>query len=317
MKYQVLVTSGSKKIGMIKAVKAAMVKAGIQGDLHCGDTDQNAICKYFADKFWKMPPTSDENAGEILRYSQENGIRLIVPSRDGELAFWASQKAALEAQGTTVMVSDRQAIDLCLDKLKFSHLAARESLPIIETDDLLESIQADRFVVKERFGAGSTSIGIDLDRSQALEHAKTLANPVFQPFIPGKEYSADFYVTRSGQVKGVIARERNVVVNGESQVTTTIRCPEIQSICTQFAASVQLYGHIILQLIQDSGGNFHIIECNPRFGGASTAAIAAGLDSFYWLLQETSGQDLDDYPFNRIEGEIKQIRYPEDLIIPA
>jgi len=59
----------------------------------------------------------------------------------------------------------------------------------------------------------------------------------------------------------------------------------------------------------------HVIECNTRFGGASTASIAAGLDSFYWGLLESSGVDMSDYPFLRTSGEVRQVRVPSDIYL--
>jgi carbamoyl-phosphate synthase large subunit len=75
-----------------------------------------------------------------------------------------------------------------------------------------------------------------------------------------------------------------------------------------------MYGHIVLQVLMDENENLHVIECNSRFGGASTLSIASGLDSFYWFMLEANQVDLDSYPFTRSKVEKKQVRFPEDLI---
>jgi carbamoyl-phosphate synthase large subunit len=75
------------------------------------------------------------------------------------------------------------------------------------------------------------------------------------------------------------------------------------------------YGHIIFQIIEDKEGLLHIVECNPRFGGASTLAIAAGLDSFYWFLLESQGENINNHLFVRSTGEKRQIRAMADLVI--
>jgi carbamoyl-phosphate synthase large subunit len=66
-------------------------------------------------------------------------------------------------------------------------------------------------------------------------------------------------------------------------------------------------------ILGDEG--LQIIECNTRFGGASTASIAAGLDSFYWSLLESSGADVSQAPFLRIPGEVRQVRAPTDTYV--
>jgi carbamoyl-phosphate synthase large subunit len=39
-----------------------------------------------------------------------------------------------------------------------------------------------------------------------------------------------------------------------------------------------------MQAIIDEADNVHLIECNPRVGGASMLSIYAGLDSFLLVL---------------------------------
>jgi carbamoyl-phosphate synthase large subunit len=79
--------------------------------------------------------------------------------------------------------------------------------------------------------------------------------------------------------------------------------------------SLELCGPIVLQAILDANEVVHVIECNARFGGASTTGIAAGVNSLYWSILESQGVAMDDYPFSRITGEIRQIRVPSDIYI--
>ena len=90
--------------------------------------------------------------------------------------------------------------------------------------------------------------------------------------------------------------------------------PELESLCCNVAEILKLYGHIVLQVIEDEKGDYHIVECNCRFGGASTLSIASGLDSFYWFLLEAADVDISEYPFLRSENEKRQIRFPEDVV---
>jgi len=313
--FNVLITSVAKKIGMVKAAKSAMDKIGNSGMLIGGDVNPEAIGKYFVDKFWKMPRTEDENLKEILSYCQTNNVSIIIPSRDGELLFWAKNKSALAEKGINVMVSDASVVESCVDKLKFFNECEKYALPAIETAADISKLKANKYVVKERFGAGAESIGLNLSRDEAVAHAKSLSDPIFQPFVPGKEYSADLYVSRAGVVKGVIVRQRNLVVDGESQVTTMVVNKKIEKSSADFAKAFGLYGHNILQVIEDENGDINIIECNSRFGGASTLSVSAGLDSFLWLFLESQGEDIAGYSFVRSNSNLKQIRYADNLVI--
>ena len=179
-------------------------------------------------------------------------------------------------------------------------------------NESVEHHECPAFVVKERHGAGSLSLGLNLLPAAALAHARTLQEPVFQPFIHGREISVDGYVDRTGRVHGLVARTRDVVVRGESQVSTTLPDAALLARLAPIIAQLGLYGPFVLQALLTDGGGLHLIECNCRFGGASTLGIAAGVDSFYWFLQEAGGADLQAFPFVPVAGPLRQVRVAAD-----
>lgn len=314
-RFNLLITSINKKVPLIKAVRSASSRFGIINQIIGADSDANCIGRYFVDDFWEMPPIVGLSIDDLIKYCHTNQIAYIIPTRDGELLFFANHKQTLREQGIMVMISDPQVINICFDKLLFYGHSSPFGFPVIETSLDINGMTCETYVVKERFGAGSHSIGLNLNHEQAVNHRKYLTNPVFQPFIPGKEYSVDLYVNSRGKTHGIITRIRELIVNGESQITTTEQNPKLERICANFAETLGLYGHIVFQVLIDSNNKLHIIECNSRFGGASTLSIAMGLDSFFWFLLESNGIDLDSYPFRRSPIEKTQIRYAEDLII--
>ena len=110
-------------------------------------------------------------------------------------------------------------------------------------------------------------------------------------------------------------RKRVLVVDGESQITSTFLNEDLENIFRNIIKSLNLYGHIILQVFIDENNDIHVIECNARFGGASTISLQAGLDSFYWIYLESQGVSIKDYPFIQLESEITQIRHSKDFYI--
>ncbi|WP_300665437.1 NAD-dependent epimerase/dehydratase family protein [Fluviicola sp.] len=311
----ILVTSASRKIGLIQAVKKAANKIHASIQVIAADSSDSCLAKYFTDYFWKIPLISQIDIHVFIKECQVRSIRLIIPSRDGELAFFAENKSLFKEAGIHVMISDNTSINRCIDKLSFYNENKAIQSSIIPTFEDLESINSTHFVVKERFGAGSDSIGINLNKEAALAHSERLKFPIFQPFIKGSELSIDAYIDTSGKVKGIVMRKRELVVNGESQITTTVQNTEWKNAFIAIIGSLNLSGHIILQAIIDSNGEIHVIECNPRFGGASTLSIKAGLDSFYWAYLESSSISLESYPFVETKEPITQVRYPADLYL--
>ncbi len=312
----VLITSISRKVPLIEAVRKATKKLGSFEKVYGSDSDPECLGKYFVDTFWRCPRLNAMKIDELIEYCHLHSISAIIPTRDADLAFFSQHKTRLESVGIHVMVSSAESINTCLDKLTFSKFLHARQFPTIPTSESLFDINSDCLVVKERFGAGSSQIGINLTQEEAKNHALKVINPIFQPYIEGEEWSIDLYRTHQGDVKGSVSRKRDVVINGESQVTTTALFPEIQNLCCQMANALSLYGHVIFQVIVDAKRNFHVIECNPRFGGASTASLAVGLDSFYWFLQESMGYSLENEFFFRNSNNLRQIRIPTDRMIP-
>jgi carbamoyl-phosphate synthase large subunit len=310
--FSVLVTSVSKKIPLLEVLRKATDKLGAFNYIHGSDCNHECIAQYAVDVFWQCPKLDELKIEEVIAFCKSQHVKAIIPTRNADLEFYAQHLAHLRQSGIGVMVSSSATIAQCLDKKSF----ALSALPIIPTYLSLDEFEASSYVVKERYGAGSINIGLNLSKTEALAFAQTLEHPIFQPFIKGVEWSVDVYRSRHGKVMGCVARQRNVVVQGESQVTTTAVYPALENLGEKAADALNLYGHAVLQIIEDEEGRFHIIECNPRFGGASTASVAVGLDSFYWFLLECLNQDIEEYPFMRSPKEIRQVRYPADWILP-
>ena len=310
---KVLLSSASRKVPLLRALETAARAVDPAAEVICGDSSSQALTARVSKAFWQMPATRPENLEVLIEGCRARGVRAVLPTRDGELMFWAQNAEAFREAGIEVMVSSPTAVNTCLDKLEFSRFGALNTLPVIPSFLDLEDLPGDRFVVKERFGAGSRGVAINVDRSEARAHAQLLDQPIFQPYVPGQEISVDAWLDRRHGLKGLVLRRRDMVVNGESQVTTTFRDPAIEAEAARVLNTLGLSGPVVLQIMIAPDGQPHIIECNARFGGASTTGIAAGLDSLRWSLLEAQGEDPAVYPFHRIAGEVRQIRAPADV----
>jgi len=311
----VLITSSSSKITLIHSVKNAITKIGGKRFLYSADSSSEVISKNFTDKFWNMPNISKITASEIISFCKHEDIGFIIPTRDGELSFFSTIKDDLEKEQISVMISGIDAVKKCLDKLLFYEFCKSCGFPTIETVKSITLINSQKYVVKEQFGAGSKSIGIELSKEEAISHATTLQSPIFQPFIKGKEYSVDAYNDKRGNVKGVIVRERIKIVGGESKITQKGDNIQLEEVTTNLVKELNIYGHSVTQIIVDDKNKPYILECNSRFGGASNLSVACGLDSFYWFLLESMGEDISKYPFTKENKPLKMIRYETDLFL--
>jgi carbamoyl-phosphate synthase large subunit len=310
---KILITSASKKVPLIHAARTAAQRIDQKAQVVSGDLSPDVLAAHATDEYWLMPPTSDSDLEAIIQGLLSRRINTVLPTRDGELKFWARHAEDLAKVGIAVIVSPCASIDRCIDKLAFAQVGSDQGLPIIPASETIDTLNSKSYVVKERFGAGSRSVGLDLNSEQALAHAETLKNPIFQPYIKGREFSVDAWVSRSHKVKGLVLRWRDTVVGGESLVTTTFSNTSLEANCKEVIEALMLRGPVVLQSLLDENGMIHVIECNPRFGGASTAGIAAGVDSLFWSLLEACGMNVEDYPFLPINGKVRQVRVPSDM----
>jgi len=309
----VLMTSAGRKVPLLRALRDAARRLDPQADVIAGDLAAEAPARQFADQFWQMPAPGDLPLEAFLTECRRRNVRTILPTRDGELPFWASAKSTLEAGGVSVIVSSVEGVALCIDKLAFAEWGKSEHLPIIPAAEAPDSFRGQALVVKERFGAGSRSIGLGLSETDAGRHAISLTDPLFQPLVKGEEISIDAWLTRAGAVHGLVLRRRDLVVGGESQITTTFRDPRLETQAASTLERLGLSGPVVMQAMVTEAG-LAIIEVNARFGGASTASIAVGLDMLYWSLFERAWPDAPLPAFDRRQGEIRQVRAPEDTV---
>lgn len=315
----VLVSSASRKVPLVKAMQQAARQIDPAAQVVAGDMNPQALTAAVADSFWQMPATRDDSFDALLAGLKARQISAVLPTRDGELAFWARHAERLRSEGIEVIVAPEPALALCLDKLAFARFGAARGLPFIPAalniDELGAAAPDARYVVKERHGAGSRSLGLGLAREAALAHAQGLEAPIFQPLIGGREISVDGWLDRRGQAKGVVLRWRDRVVNGESEVTTTFSDAALEAQSRRILEALGLTGPVVMQAMLDEAGQLHVIECNARFGGASTTGLAVGLDSLHWSLLQARGDDLSAWPFLRAPGQVRQVRMPADLLI--
>lgn len=310
---KVLITSSSHKAPLIRAMQNAGESLDQRIEIVAGDQNRNVVSRFTSKHFWEMPKTEDSNLQEIISYCLAQQIGLVIPTRDGELEFWASHKQYFGERGIEVLISSFETIQICLDKLKFFEFAKEMGINAITTSTSQGSFLAtEKLVVKERYGAGSVNIGIGLEYGQASLHGLKLVNPIFQPLILGIEISADVWII-PGAYESVVLRYRTLVIRGESQVTRVFRDTDIEKKFLHIARKLKIIGPAVIQAIIDDFGVVHVIECNPRIGGASTASIAAGTNAFRKILQHYL---MDQFigPIGKLEKirEIVQVRSAVD-----
>jgi len=308
MSVKILIMSVGAKVPLIQCLKET-TSFKIVG---C-DIQKEVLSKSFLDEFYTEEKLENNNIEKFINNCKQKDIQYLLPTRDAELDFFSKYKNEFEKENIFVMVSNEKSIEIVNDKYKF-YLALKERninvIPVLQKANLEDG---KLYVIKERSGSGSKKLQIKLTHNQVLENISSFGDPIIQPYINGKEYSIDIYITKNKKVKATVVRERVLVMNGESQITQVVNYPKLSTLIEEAALALDLEGHVMFQAFEDEHGELWIIECNARIGGASTLSIYAGLDSLNWWIAECNRKAIDEWPVEI--KELKQIRYKKDLIL--
>lgn len=308
MKIKLLITSVANKVPLIECIKATTTY-----DLQIigADSNESNIAKFFCDSFWKMPLLKDLDIDILINFCQENKINYILPTREADLEYFALNLKKLKLFGIHVLTSNYTALKKTNDKYLFYKALTDANINVIPTYRSIDC-HYDSYVVKDRYGTGSKQIFINVTKEQATEAVQLLEFPIVQPYIKGQEYSIDVYISKDRKMIQSVVRKRNLVIDGESQITEIIDYLKLNKLIQKASLVLKLEGHVMFQAIEDEFGELWIIECNARIGGASTLCIYAGLDTFNWWIKESFGEKIE-LPVDI--KKLKQIRYKKDLII--
>ncbi|MBF0263702.1 MAG: ATP-grasp domain-containing protein [Gammaproteobacteria bacterium] len=290
----VLITSAANKVWLIQAFQQAVRKNG-GGLVHAADISANKAALLFADQVFISPKSDQPNfINEIISYCLKSTIKLIVPSRDAELAVFAEHRQDFTAKGIQVMVSNLKTIKLCQDKYLFHEFCHKHKFNNIATflaeGNYLKEIPPNLFpvYVKPRTGSGSMM-------HQVIPSPKKLGlflrfyddtQFIIQELLKGKEITIDIFSDFNARVLSVVPRQRIDVQHGESYISQTIKNDELIVQCHKLAHKLQLIGHNTIQcFVEDITGAIKFIEVNPRFGGGAALGFAAGHHTPEYLVQ--------------------------------
>ena len=317
MEVNVLITSVSRKVWLVKAFKNALRQEGIDGKVVSVDINPLSAGLYVSDKHYFVTPSSDENfIPAILEICKKENIKLIIPTRDGELLFFAKNKEKFEKQGIYVMVSNREVIEISNDKYRFYEFLTRNNIGTPKTylpfQFNFTSAQYP-LLVKSRYGSGGKSIFKVENEKELKFFIEYVPNPVIEGFVNGKEYTVDLFSDFNGKVLTVVPRERIETFCGESYKGRTVKDTQIIEHAKNLTEKLETIGHITIQCIKNDNG-IKFIEVNPRFGGGAFLGIKSGANTPLFLIRLLLGKKVRPQ-IGEFKESVVMLRYTKDIFI--
>jgi carbamoyl-phosphate synthase large subunit len=309
----VLVTSASRKVWLVDAFRRAVAATG-GGRVVAVDTDRLAPALYAADAAATVPPLDDPAFEPALdRLIATHEIGLVVPTRDGELPWFAARADHFAERGVHVAVSPLPAVVTCLDKAQFDIWCRSHTFPVPRRLGH-GSDPGFPVVVKPRHGSGARGVVVALDQDALDDARRADPDAIVQELVVGVEHTVDVAAGLDGRILGTVVRRRVRVETGESVVGVTVHRPAIESLARTVTTMLGLRGAVTVQVFERPDGTPCLVEVNPRFGGGAALGIAAGLDTPSLLVRSAQGEFVTPPGMPRIG--LAMLRHGSDIFLP-
>lgn len=290
----ILITSASRKVGLVNTFKKALQENG-GGQIIAGDINPQSPSFYFADDYIILPKSNKNSfIDEIINICKKYEISLIIPTRDEELSLFSKNIDKFTDNGIKIMVSPEESINICQNKDSFIEFCKSHGFDTPKTYKNVDDYSKLEYPVfiKPKIGKG----GLDTFKVDSFEELnavlKIFDDVIIQEFIDWNEYTVDLFADFEGNVISAVPRERINILGGESLITKTFKNKKIIKEAIRLAESLNLIGHNTIQCFFN-GEKVKFIEINSRFGGAAILSFKAGANSPENLVKLLNGETLE------------------------
>ncbi|MGZ1489712.1 ATP-grasp domain-containing protein [Brevibacterium sediminis] len=330
----IIISSAGRRLYLIDWFREAFEALGLEGRVIVAENDPTSSSASYGDVGRSLPKYDDPDYGpELMRLVVEFDPRIFVSANDYELMHVHVKSGlanSLRDRGVLVPGVSAAWQAGCADKLQMAKMLASIEVPTPATvsgaddqgiDEL--SAQTDEFVVKHRFGSGSSglrAVSADHVRQAVTEaalsapaaggHSGTRDDVVVQPKLPGTEYGVDIIgsLTDCGMLSGVLARRKVRMRAGETDKAVTVDPAPFTRIAERIAGASDLTGLIDVDVFVDDFGGASVIDINPRFGGGYPFVHLAGADVPLYYLAQAFGVDIGE-GWSRYEPDVVSAKY--------
>ena len=272
-----------------------------------------------ADKSYVSPPI---NSGKYLEFlihiCKTEDIRLLVSLFDQDLLFLSANKATLEQIGVRVVVSAKDVIELCFDKLTYNEFSSSVQLKPIRTLTRLENaIEAVKngelkfpLILKPRWGTGSIATEIVssydelrftykrlsriLNESYIAVTSSNMNNMILiQQKLTGVEYGLDVVNNLEGDFVTCFVKRKLGMRSGETDSAITVSSDELFDIGRRIGEKLKHIALLDADIISAQDDEFYLLDMNPRFGGGYPFSHIAGANIPAAIINWANGTKAD------------------------
>lgn len=298
----ILISSVGRRVQLISCFKKEINKVG--GSIVALDCDQTAPALYHADAYEVIPRIDDPAYFSVMvEICRRYDISAILTLIDPELSILAGLKPEFEKAGVTVITCDKEAVEICFDKMKtFQFLRENRMNGIPTYGDIGKvrmEIAAEKLhfplIVKPRKGSGSNGVNKVENMEELFKVWNETNDPIIQPFMSGKEYCVECYVDLlTNETVNFFSKRKINMRAGETDKSVVVRDPELQDISEKLVSVLKAAGPIDIDFFKTENG-YAISEINPRFGGGYPYAYEMGVNFIQNIIHNLQGKSNKPY----------------------
>lgn len=280
------------RVSLARAFQDAKARLGVSGKLVGADGDPLAASLKVVDVSHTLPLFEDSACkSELIDLCRQEAIHAILPMTNKAIDFLDRHRKDFDTENLLVYLQDSETIEICHNKQKLARFFELENIPspVTGSAEIFAITREFPLIAKPQRGEGGKDNFVIESKRDLEFYAQKYPDHVIQKFIPGEEYSVDWFSDKSGQPRLIIPRQRLVIRGGEVMVSRITMDPAIIELVRRVGLRLKLKGPANIQGILNVDGQFLLTDVNLRFGSGASHTIAAGGDMPGYIYRDISG----------------------------
>lgn len=259
------------------------------------------------DAFYQAPLVTDHEAylAFIKDVCVKENVSFIIPFIDIEVDLFSDNRDWFDERGIKICISPKEAISILRNKKKLADYIAKEcpeitSIPTKNLRDIDELEWNFPVVCKPYNGRSSQGLRYIHNQEEWDEFRATADKDLYivEPFIEGPIVMVE--IVRQPDTHKVVAMTRRELMSTPHGLSTTVYLYQDKSLEERsklLAEKIGIAGNVNFEYILDPKGEYHFVECNPRFSAGCEFSCFGGYDIIENHIKCFEGEEIEDYHF--------------------
>ena len=293
-KINILVTGCGGDIG--QSIGKILKNSNLVKSVFGTDLTMNHAGVFIYDACYILPRCDNENYLNSLKgIIEKNNINVLIPISEAEIRFFHENNITEEKLNVKIIIANKEALEVGLDKYKTSIFLKNSNLPFPITNLMSNKEEMPfPFIIKSRLGSGSKNVFLAKDVTDLTYLENKFPDFIKQEYLnkEAEEYTCGLYRSTQGEVRSIIVKR--TLMGGFTGYGEVCLDKEITRLLSSIAVKLNLIGSINIQLRNSDKGPC-VFEINPRFSSTVRFRDMLGFNDLIWSLQDNLHLSIDPY----------------------